>query len=128
MDEGLLDSAAAMTRFLNLLASEPEIARVPVMVDSSDWAVIEAGLKTQQGKPIVNSISLKDGEAAFRARARQVRRFGAAAVVMAFDEEGQADTLERRVEICRRAYRILVDEEGFPPTRKSGSASGPTIF
>jgi len=115
MDEGLLDSAAAMTRFLNLLASEPEIARVPVMVDSSDWAVIEAGLKTQQGKPIVNSISLKDGEAAFRARARQVRRFGAAAVVMAFDEEGQADTLERRVEICRRAYRILVDEEGFPP-------------
>ncbi|MDX1492492.1 MAG: methionine synthase [Longimicrobiales bacterium] len=115
MDEGLLDAVAAMTRFLNLLASEPEIARIPVMVDSSDWDVIEAGLKTQQGKAVVNSISMKDGVDAFRARARQVRRYGAAAVVMAFDEKGQADTLERRVEICRTAYRILVEEEGFPP-------------
>lgn len=114
MDEGLLDAVAAMTRFLNLLASEPEIARIPVMVDSSDWEVIEAGLKTQQGKAVVNSISMKDGEEAFRERARLVRRYGAAAVVMAFDDAGQADTLERRVEICRRAYRILVEEEGFP--------------
>jgi len=115
MDEGLLDAEAAMTRFLNLLAAEPEIARIPVMVDSSDWKVIEAGLKTLQGKGIVNSISMKDGEDAFRAAARTVRRFGAAAVVMAFDEQGQADTLERRVDICRRAYRLLVEEEGFPP-------------
>jgi 5-methyltetrahydrofolate--homocysteine methyltransferase len=115
MDEGLLDSVAAMTRFLNLLASEPEISRVPVMVDSSDWTVIEAGLKTLQGKGVVNSISMKDGEEAFRERARLVRRYGAAAVVMAFDEDGQADTLERRIEICTRAYRILVEEEGYPP-------------
>ena len=115
MDEGLLDAVAAMRRFLNLIASEPEISRVPIMVDSSDWAVIEAGLKTLQGKGVVNSISMKDGEDAFRARARQVRRYGAAAVVMAFDEDGQADTLERKVEICRRAYHILVEEEGFPP-------------
>lgn len=115
MDEGLLDSPAAMTRFLNLMAAEPEIARIPVMVDSSDWTVIEAGLKTLQGKGIVNSISLKDGEDAFREKARLVRRYGAAAVVMAFDEDGQADTLQRRVDICRRAYGILVDEEGFPP-------------
>ena len=114
MDEGLLDAPAAMKRFLNLLASEPEIARIPVMVDSSDWQVIEAGLKTQQGKGIVNSISLKDGEDAFRERARLVRRYGAAAVVMAFDEDGQADTLDRRIEICQRAYRVLL-EEGFPP-------------
>jgi 5-methyltetrahydrofolate--homocysteine methyltransferase len=115
MDEGLLDAVAAMSRFLNLLASEPDISRVPFMVDSSDWAVIEAGLKTLQGKGVVNSISMKDGEEAFRERARQVRRYGAAAVVMAFDEEGQADTIDRKVEICRRAYRILVEEEGFPP-------------
>ena len=115
MDEGLLDSEAAMTRFLNLLASEPDISRIPVMVDSSNWAVIEAGLKTVQGKGVVNSISMKDGEEAFRKRAREVRRYGAAAVVMAFDEQGQADTLERKLEICKRAYRILVDEEGFPP-------------
>lgn len=115
MDEGLLDAVAAMTRYLNLLASEPEISRIPVMVDSSDWAVIEAGLKTLQGKGVVNSISMKDGEQTFRERAREVRRFGAAAVVMAFDEDGQADTLDRRVEICSRAYHILVDEEGFPP-------------
>jgi 5-methyltetrahydrofolate--homocysteine methyltransferase len=116
MDEGLLDAVAAMTRYLNLLASEPEICRIPVMVDSSDWTVIEAGLRTLQGKGIVNSISMKDGEKAFRERARLVRRYGAAAVVMAFDEQGQADTLERRVDICRRAYRILVEEEGFPPS------------
>ncbi|MCG6954762.1 MAG: methionine synthase [Gemmatimonadetes bacterium] len=115
MDEGLLESAAAMTRFLNLVAAEPDIARVPVMVDSSDWAVIEAGLKTLQGKGVVNSISLKDGEQTFRERARLLRRYGAAAIVMAFDEEGQADTVERRVAVCRRAYRILVEEEGFPP-------------
>ena len=115
MDEGLLDSATAMARFLNLVAAEPDIARVPVMVDSSDWNVIEAGLKTLQGKGVVNSISLKDGEEAFRRRARLLRRYGAAAIVMAFDEEGQADTVERRVAVCRRAYRILVDEEGFPP-------------
>jgi 5-methyltetrahydrofolate--homocysteine methyltransferase len=115
MDEGLLDSAAAMTRFLNLIASEPEISRIPVMVDSSDWNVIEAGLRAIQGKGIVNSISLKDGEEAFREKARLVRRYGAAAVVMAFDEDGQADTRERKVEICQRAYRILVMEEGFPP-------------
>ncbi len=115
MDEGLLDGPAAMVRFLNLLASEPEIARIPFMVDSSDWTVIEAGLKTLQGKGVVNSISMKDGEDAFRERAREVRRYGAAAVVMAFDEQGQADTLERKVEICQRAYRILVEEEGFPP-------------
>jgi 5-methyltetrahydrofolate--homocysteine methyltransferase len=115
MDEGLLDSRAAMPRFLNLIASEPEIARIPIMVDSSDWNVIEAGLKTLQGKGVVNSISLKDGEEAFREKARLVRRYGAAAIVMAFDEDGQADTLERRVEVCRRAYHILVDEEGFPP-------------
>jgi 5-methyltetrahydrofolate--homocysteine methyltransferase len=115
MDEGLLDSRAAMPRFLNLIASEPEIARIPIMVDSSDWAVIEAGLKTLQGKGVVNSISLKDGEDAFREKARLVRRYGAAAIVMAFDENGQADTLERRVAVCQRAFRILVDEEGFPP-------------
>ncbi|HCO13719.1 MAG TPA: methionine synthase, partial [Gemmatimonadetes bacterium] len=115
MDEGLLDSVTAITRYLNLLASEPEISRIPVMVDSSDWAVVEAGLKTLQGKGVVNSISMKDGEDAFRQRAREVRRFGAAAVVMAFDEQGQADTLSRRIDICSRAYRILVEEEGFLP-------------
>jgi len=115
MDEGMLDARAAMERFLNLVAGEPDIARVPVMVDSSDWSVIEAGLRAIQGKGVVNSISLKDGEDLFRQRARLVRRYGAAAVVMAFDERGQADSVERKVEICARAYRILVDEEGFPP-------------
>ena len=115
MDEGLLDSLAAMPHFLNLMASEPEIARIPVMVDSSNWDVIEAGLKTLQGKGVVNSISLKDGEDIFRERAQKVRKLGAAAVVMAFDEEGQADTPERRLEVCQRAYKILVNEEGFPP-------------
>ena len=115
MDEAMLDSQAAMVRFLNLMASEPEIARVPVMVDSSKWSVIEAGLKCLQGKGIVNSISMKEGLDEFRRQARLVRRYGAAAVVMAFDEKGQADTFERKIEICERAYRILVDEVGFPP-------------
>jgi 5-methyltetrahydrofolate--homocysteine methyltransferase len=115
MDEAMLDSVAAMTRFLNLVASEPDIARVPVMIDSSKWSVIEAGLKCVQGKAIVNSISLKEGEAEFVRQAQLVRRYGAAAIVMAFDEHGQADSLARKTEICARAYRILVDEVGFPP-------------
>ncbi|MBA2676510.1 MAG: methionine synthase [Ramlibacter sp.] len=115
MDEAMLDSKAAMVRFLNLLASEPDISRVPVMVDSSKWEVIEAGLRCIQGKGIVNSISMKEGEAEFRRQARLIRRYGAAAVVMAFDEKGQADTYERKVQICERAYRLLVDEVGFPP-------------
>ena len=113
MDEGMLDSVEAMTTFLNLIAAEPDIARVPIMVDSSKWEVIEAGLKCVQGKAIVNSISLKEGEDAFIERARLVRRYGAAAVVMAFDEDGQADSYERRIQICERAYRILVDKVGF---------------
>nr|WP_295378264.1 methionine synthase [Pseudoxanthomonas sp.] len=115
MDEGLIDSEKAMTRFLNLIASEPDIARIPVMVDSSKWTVIEAGLKCLQGKGVVNSISLKEGEDAFIEHARKVLRYGAAAVVMAFDETGQADTCERKVEICTRAYRILTEQIGFPP-------------
>jgi len=115
MDEGLIDSEAAMSRFLNLIASEPDIARVPVMVDSSKWSVIESGLKCLQGKGVVNSISLKEGEALFVEHARKVLRYGAAAVVMAFDEQGQADTCARKVEICTRAYRILTEEVGFPP-------------
>ena len=115
MDEGLLDSEAAMVRFLHLAAAEPEIARVPVMIDSSRWTVIEAGLKCLQGKGVVNSISLKEGEEQFVEQARLIRRYGASVVVMAFDERGQADTLERRQEICRRAYRLLTGEAGFPP-------------
>ena len=115
MDEALLDSEAAMTRFLNLIATEPEIARVPVMIDSSKWSVIEAGLKCVQGKPVVNSISLKEGEADFLEKAATLRRYGAAAVVMAFDETGQADTVERKVEICQRAYRLLTERAGFDP-------------
>jgi len=115
MDEGLLDSEAAMVTFLNLIAAEPDIARVPVMVDSSKFSVIEAGLKCLQGKPVVNSISLKEGETDFIAKAKTVRRYGAAVVVMAFDEKGQADTLERKISICKRAYDILVDRVGFPP-------------
>jgi len=114
MDEAMLDSKAAMVRFLNLIASEPDIARVPIMVDSSKWEVIEAGLRCIQGKGIVNSISMKEGEAPFKQQAKLLRRYGAAAVVMAFDEKGQADTYERKIEICERAYRILVDEVGFP--------------
>jgi 5-methyltetrahydrofolate--homocysteine methyltransferase len=115
MDEGLLDSQTAMTEFLNLIASEPDISRVPIMVDSSKFPVIEAGLKTIQGKPIVNSISMKEGEEAFLEQARICRHYGAAVVVMAFDETGQADTFQRKIEICTRAYRLLVDEAGFPP-------------
>jgi 5-methyltetrahydrofolate--homocysteine methyltransferase len=115
MDEGMLDGEAAMARFLNLVASEPDIARVPIMIDSSKWSVIEAGLKCVQGKPIINSISMKEGEAEFLERARLARRYGAAVIVMAFDEQGQADTYARKVEICERAYRLLVDDVGFPP-------------
>ncbi len=115
MDEGMLDSTAAMVRYLNLMASEPEIARIPVMVDSSKWEVIEAGLKCLQGKGIVNSISLKAGEPEFIRQARLVKRYGAAVVVMAFDEQGQADTYDRRISICKRAYDILVDQLNFPP-------------
>ena len=116
MDEGLLDSKQVMQDFLNLMMAEPDIARLPIMIDSSKWSVIEAGLQCVQGKCVVNSISLKEGEAQFREQAMLVRRYGAAAVVMAFDEDGQADTIERKVEICARAYRILVDELGFEPT------------
>lgn len=115
MDEAMLDSKVAMVRFLNLIASEPDIARVPVMVDSSKWDVIEAGLRCIQGKGIVNSISMKEGVDKFKHEAKLVKRYGAAAVVMAFDEKGQADTYARKIEICERAYRILVDEVGFPP-------------
>ena len=115
MDEAMLDSQAAMVRFLNLMASEPDIARLPIMVDSSKWTVIEAGLRCLQGKGIVNSISMKEGVDEFKRQARLVKRYGAAAVVMAFDEKGQADTYERKIEICERAYRILVDEVDFPP-------------
>ncbi|WP_346386136.1 methionine synthase [Nocardioides sp.] len=114
MDEGMIDGVAAMDRFTKLIASEPDISKVPVMVDSSKWEVIEAGLRNVQGKPIVNSISMKEGEDKFREQARLCRKYGAAAVVMAFDEDGQADNLERRKAICERAYRILVDEVGFP--------------
>ena len=115
MDEGMLESDQAMTRFLNLVATEPDISRVPVLVDSSDWKVIEAGLKCLQGKSVVNSISLKEGEEEFVRQARRVRSYGAAVIVMAFDEKGQADTRERKVEICVRAYQILTQEVGFPP-------------
>ena len=114
MDEGLLDSQQAMVTFLNLIAAEPDIARVPVMIDSSKWNVIEAGLKCVQGKSIVNSISMKEGEEKFLEQARQCLRYGAAVVVMAFDEVGQADTADRKVEICQRAYKLLVEEVGFP--------------
>ncbi len=115
MDEAMLDSQAAMVRFLNLIASEPDISRVPIMIDSSKWSVIEAGLRCVQGKGIVNSISMKEGEAQFLHQAKLLRRYGAAAVVMAFDEKGQADTYERKIEICERAYRLLVDTVDFPP-------------
>ncbi len=115
MDEGLLDSEKAMTTFLNLIASEPDIARVPVMIDSSKWSVIEAGLKCVQGKAVVNSISMKEGEGQFLEHARKVLRYGAAVVVMAFDEQGQADTIERKVSICERAYKLLTEKIGFPP-------------
>ncbi len=115
VDEGMLDGAEAMTTFLNLIAAEPDIARVPVMIDSSKWEVIEAGLKCVQGKPVVNSISLKEGEDAFIRQARLCLSYGAAIIVMAFDEAGQADTKDRKIEICTRAYRILTEQVGFPP-------------
>ena len=115
MDEGMLDSEQAMTRFLHLIATEPEIARVPVMIDSSKWSVIEAGLKCVQGKSVVNSVSLKEGEAEFLRKARLVRRYGAGVIVMAFDERGQADTIERKVHICQRAYKLLIEKAGFEP-------------
>ena len=115
MDEGLLDSECAMVRYLNLLASEPDISRVPVMIDSSKWDVLKAGMKCVQGKGVVNSISLKEGETSFLEQAREIRRFGFAVVVMAFDETGQADTRDRKIEICKRSYELLTREVGFPP-------------
>src|SRR5437763_15170514 len=115
MDVGMLDSQAAMVRLLNFVAAELDIARVPVMIDSSKWSVIEAGLKCVQGKGVVNSISLKEGEADFLAKARVIKRYGAGVVVMAFDEIGEADTVERKVQICRRAYQLLTEQVGFNP-------------
>src|SRR5690349_23497674 len=115
MDEGLIDSQKAMVEYLNLIAAEPDIARVPVMIDSSKWTVIEAGLKCVQGKAVVNSISMKEGEESFLHHARLVRKYGAAVVVMAFDEKGQADTIERKVEISARAYQLLTAKVGFAP-------------
>eukprot|EP01034_Spumella_vulgaris_P020828 gene20828-26713_t len=115
MDEAMLDGAACMTRFLNLLAAEPEISRIPIMIDSSKWEIIVAGLKCVQGKSVVNSISLKEGEANFITQAKFLRRMGAAVIVMAFDEQGQADSFERRVEISERSYRILTQQVKFPP-------------
>ena len=114
MDEGMIDSEAAMARFLNLIGSEPEIARIPIMIDSSKWSVIEAGLKCVQGKAVVNSISLKNGEEEFLRHAQLIRRYGAAAIVMAFDEKGQADTFQRKIEICARAYDLLTQRAEFP--------------
>ncbi|CAN0488781.1 unnamed protein product, partial [Discosporangium mesarthrocarpum] len=115
MDEGLIDSEAVMVRFLNLLAAEPDISRVPVMIDSSKWSVIEAGLRCVQGKGVVNSISMKEGAEAFLEQAKRVRWYGAAVVVMAFDEDGQADTADRKVEICTKSYDLLVNQAGFAP-------------
>ena len=115
MDEGMLDSEAAMVRFLNLIASEPDISRVPIMIDSSKWNVIEAGLKCVQGKAVVNSISLKEGEEPFLEQARKVKAYGAAVVVMAFDTDGQADTADRKFEICERSYKLLTEVVGLPP-------------
>ena len=114
MDDGLIDGVAAMTRFLNLLAGEPDISRVPIMIDSSKWDVLEAGLKCVQGKAVVNSISLKEGEEAFLAQGRKLRDLGAATVIMAFDENGQAETADHKYEICERAYRLLTEEIDFP--------------
>lgn len=116
MDEGMLDGKEAMIKYLRLVASEPDICRVPIMIDSSKWEILEAGLKNVQGKAIVNSISLKEGEEIFIQQAKKIRRYGAAAIVMAFDEIGQADNLERRIEICQRSYDILVHQVGFPAT------------
>jgi 5-methyltetrahydrofolate--homocysteine methyltransferase len=114
MDEGMIDSEAAMVRFLNLIGSEPEIARIPIMIDSSKWSVIEAGLKCVQGKAVVNSISMKNGEEEFLRHAQLIRRYGAAAIVMAFDEKGQADSFQRKIEICARAYNLLTQRAEFP--------------
>ena len=125
MDEGMIDGKEAMVRFLNLIASEPDIARVPVMIDSSKWEIIEAGLQCVQGKGVVNSISLKEGEANFIAQAKLIKRYGAAVVVMAFDEQGQADSYERRIEICERSYRILTEQVNFP---KNDIIFDPNIF
>src|SRR5436189_5803141 len=116
MDEGMLDSEQAMTHFLNYIGTEPDIARVPFMIDSSKWSVILAGLKCVQGKSVVNSISLKEGEEEFLRKARIIQRFGAGMVVMAFDEQGQADTIERKVAICQRAYTLLTDKAGVDPS------------
>lgn len=115
MDEGMIDGVKAMTKFLNLIAAEPDISRIPIMIDSSKWEIIEAGLKVVQGKCVVNSISLKEGEENFIKQAKTIRRYGAAVIIMAFDEDGQADTLERRIEICERSYKVLVDQVNFPP-------------
>ena len=115
MDEGMIDGVKAMTKFLNLIAAEPDISRIPIMIDSSKWEIIEAGLKVVQGKCVVNSISLKEGEENFIKQAKTIRRYGAAVIIMAFDEDGQADTLERRIEICKRSYMVLVDQVNFPP-------------
>src|ERR1700751_890954 len=114
MDEAMIDSEAAMIRFLNLIGSEPEIARIPIMIDSSKWTVIEAGLKCLQGKAVVNSISLKNGEEEFLRHAQLIRRYGAATIVMAFDEKGQADSCQRKIEICTRAYNLLTQRAEFP--------------
>ena len=116
MDEGMIDSEASMTRFLNLIGSEPEISRIPFMIDSSKWSVLEAGLKCVQGKAVVNSISLKNGEEEFLRQAGIVRRYGAAVIVMAFDEPGQADNLQRRIEVCARAYKLLTSPPASPLT------------
>ena len=115
MDEGMLDSESAMQKFLNLIGSEPDISRIPIMIDSSKWSVIEAGLQCVQGKGIVNSISLKEGEDTFIKQAILVKRYGAGVVVMAFDERGQAESIDQKVKICERAYRILTDVVGYPP-------------
>jgi 5-methyltetrahydrofolate--homocysteine methyltransferase len=115
MDEGMIDGVATMRRFLNLIQAEPDIARIPIMIDSSKWEIIEAGLQVVQGKCVVNSISLKEGEETFIQQAKRIRRYGAAVIVMAFDEKGQADSLERRIEICKRSYDTLVNQVGFPP-------------
>ena len=125
MDEGMLDGEKAMVRYLNLIAAEPDIARVPFMIDSSKWEIIEAGLKCVQGKAIVNSISLKEGKEPFVKYAKKIKMYGAAVVVMAFDEKGQADTYERRIEICKNSYDILVNEVGFPC---EDIVFGPNIF
>lgn len=125
MDEGMIDGKEAMVKFLNLIAAEPDIARVPVMIDSSKWEIIEAGLKCVQGKGVVNSISLKEGEENFISQAKKIKRYGAAVIVMAFDEDGQADSYERRIEICERSYRVLVDQVKFA---KEDIIFDPNIF